>query len=513
MSKFVKTVLWLNMAAVTVLAVIYANLMISPGAVIEGHKDIETDCFACHTLFTGAADHKCVECHKVKDIGILTSKGKPVVKKEGKKPVAFHQRLTGTECVACHSDHEGIAIYRKAFKFSHDLLDKKTLKECVSCHAPTTPKDQTHQKLSPEMLADCGSCHTTEKWKPASFKHDLLPKADLENCVSCHKAATPKDKLHDASTKRCVLCHVTDKWKPLDFKHDILAKRELNNCAQCHTAHTPRDKTHDALPREMREKCGACHKTDKWKPATFKHDALAKAELDNCMSCHKSATPKDKTHDSLSPRTLAKCGLCHVTDKWKPATFKHTALPKPELDRCDDCHRAATPKDKTHQSLAPEMLAKCGACHTTEKWKPATFKHTALPKAELENCASCHKAVTPKDKTHNRLTPEMLIKCGICHKTDKWKPAGFKHEILPRAELRQCITCHANKAPNDERHRNASKRCGNCHYTDKWEPAKKRDVSPSGARSSGTSRRNGGGGMTLPSLGSEWWLGGGDDDD
>jgi len=492
MSRLVKNILWLNMGVLTVLAIIYASLMISPGHVIEGHKDIEGDCFACHTLFIGASDDKCVECHKVKDIGIRTTLGGAVFKKKGKTPVAFHQKLTAQECVACHSDHVGIAMYRAQFKFSHNLLDTATQKDCVACHGK--PKDNIHKSAS----TVCSQCHTSDKWKPATFKHELLPKAELAECVSCHKAATPKDKLHDTSSKKCGLCHVTDKWKPVEFKHDKLAKKDLENCAACHTAHTPKDKTHDSLSPGMLAKCGICHTTDKWKPATFKHNLLPKAELEQCVSCHKAVTPKDKLHKSVSD----KCGLCHVTDKWKPATFKHNMLPKVELEQCASCHKAATPKDKTHDRLTAEMRVKCGICHITDKWKPATFKHSLLPKAELKQCASCHKAATPKDKTHDRLTAEMRIKCGICHKTEKWKPAGFKHDLLPRAELRQCVTCHAAKAPNDQRHRNASKRCGNCHYTDRWEPAKKRNVSPSG-----TPSNNGG------SLGGNWWLGGGGGDD
>ena len=507
MSRFVKTILWINMAAVTVLAVIYAHLMISPGPVIEGHKEFETDCFECHTLFTGAADHKCVTCHKVKDIGILTSKGKPVVKKLGKTPVAFHQKLTGTECVACHSDHEGVSIYRKAFKFSHELLDKQTLKDCVACHKPAIPTDKTHQTLSPDVLADCQSCHTTGKWKPASFKHDLLPKMELAQCVNCHDPVTPKDKLHNSVTKKCGVCHLTDKWKPLEFKHDTMKPADLNRCADCHTIHTPRDKTHDSLTPELLAKCGTCHKTDKWKPATFKHDLLPKMELQKCAACHTSKTPKDKTHDSLAPEMLAKCGSCHTTDKWKPATFKHESLRKADLQKCVACHKKATPRDKTHDSLAPQMLAKCASCHTTDKWKPATFKHDLLPKMELEQCSACHKAATPKDKTHDRLTAEMRVKCGICHTTDKWKPAGFKHDLLPRAELRQCATCHLKQKPRDNDHRDVSDRCGNCHYTTKWEPAKDRAITRS------RSSRSGGGSGGFPSLGGEWWLGNGDDDD
>jgi len=351
MSRLVKNILWLNMAVVAVLTFVYADLMVSPGHVITGHKDIQGDCFACHTLFVGATDSKCIECHKVKDIGIRTTRGAVMFKDLGKVPVAFHQKLPEQECVACHSDHAGIAIYRARFKFSHALLDGETRKDCVACHAK--PQDKIHEKASTK----CSQCHTDEKWKPATFKHELLAAADLAQCTSCHQASTPKDKLHETSSKKCGLCHLTDKWKPVDFKHEKLPRADLEQCGACHTAHKPKDKVHE----KASDKCGLCHLTEKWKPATFKHDLLPKAELEQCASCHKK--PTDKLHQSASE----KCGQCHVTEKWKPAIFKHEALPRAELRQCVNCHANKAPNDERHRAASK----RCGNCHYTNRWEPA----------------------------------------------------------------------------------------------------------------------------------------------
>ena len=351
MSKFVKILLWLNLAAILVLAIVYPGLMISPGPVIKGHQEYATDCFACHTPLFGARSEKCISCHKVDDIGLLTTKGKPVVK--SKPATAFHQKLLGQDCVACHSDHEGVIVFREVKKFSHALVDDKTLKQCVGCHK--VPADRLHE-ATPK---DCLMCHITDKWKPATFKHELLLKKQLNNCQSCHLQKTPRDKLHENASKDCKVCHSTNKWKPAIFKHEFLAKKQLNNCQSCHLQKTPKDKLHENASKD----CKVCHSTKKWKPAIFKHELLAKKQLNNCQSCHLKKTPKDKLHENASKD----CKVCHSTKKWKPATFKHELLPKSELRVCENCHIKKMPADRLHR----ESTKRCKNCHTINKWKPA----------------------------------------------------------------------------------------------------------------------------------------------
>ena len=64
MNLTVKLVLAANLIACTVLAFVYPHLMIGPGQLIPGHAELETDCFACHTLFRGAAAQRCIVCHQ-----------------------------------------------------------------------------------------------------------------------------------------------------------------------------------------------------------------------------------------------------------------------------------------------------------------------------------------------------------------------------------------------------------------------------------------------------------------
>lgn len=255
MSRFVKTIMWANLAVIAVLAFMYPHLTISPGQLIPDHRELEQNCFACHTPIIGARSSKCIECHAVKDIGIRTTKGKPITKPASKSPVPFHQKLVEQECIACHSDHTGVMPFRKHQAFSHDLLEPATRDLCVSCHKK--PVDKLHEKASDT----CTTCHAKDKWKPATFKHELLPPNDLAQCFECHKK--PTDKVHDKASEKCGQCHKTDKWEPAFFKHELLPRAELRQCKTCHAKQAPNDQRH----RESSGRCGNCHYTDKWEPA------------------------------------------------------------------------------------------------------------------------------------------------------------------------------------------------------------------------------------------------------
>lgn len=271
MNPIIKSILLINVMILVVIVFVYPHLMVSPGKVIESHHTLETDCFACHTLFTGASSEKCATCHKVEDIGIRSSKGVPLVKK--KPSVAFHQGLLEKDCVACHSDHVGVAVYRMRQPFSHQLLANESNKQCNVCHSK--PVDNLHKPLS----KNCNLCHVTDKWKPASFKHSLLPRAELENCVSCHKNKTPADKYHRQASDKCGTCHTTEKWKPASFNHNkyFVLDGKHRRCKMCHRT-----------PDYKQYSCYACHEHS---PEEVKEKHLKEGirDFENCVACHRSA--------------------------------------------------------------------------------------------------------------------------------------------------------------------------------------------------------------------------------
>jgi len=275
MRPTVKLILILNLVILAVLVFAYPHLMVSPGKLIDAHKVSETDCFACHDVLFGASSEKCITCHKVADIGLLTTKGMPQLNK--KSNVAFHQKLLGQDCVACHSDHEGVAIYRKKHKFSHQLLDTASREQCVACHRK--PEDEKHREVSDV----CTQCHSSEKWKPATFDHKLLKKVELEQCTKCHKSKMPTDKLHQQTSGKCGQCHSTEKWKPATFEHGkwFVFDEDHERCTTCHR--TPSYKT----PNYKEYTCYFCHEHTPWK---IKEEHLEEGihDFENCVLCHRS---------------------------------------------------------------------------------------------------------------------------------------------------------------------------------------------------------------------------------
>jgi hypothetical protein len=219
--KAVLSVILANLAFLLALAFVYPHLMISPGKLIDAHLELTTDCFACHTPFLGSTPEKCIVCHKVDEIGLVTTKGLPIAGE--KKGVAFHQKLVEDDCVACHSDHKGVKAFRPIGQFSHALLDPSLEKQCDGCHG--SPGDALHQKI----VGNCGQCHTQDAWTPATFDHDQYFRFDQNHtteCVTCHID-------NDYGKYTCYGCHEHSRSK-IREEHVEEGIYDYENCVECH---------------------------------------------------------------------------------------------------------------------------------------------------------------------------------------------------------------------------------------------------------------------------------------
>jgi hypothetical protein len=216
-----------NLVVLIALAFVYPHLMVSPGALVRGHAELATDCFACHAPLRGASSARCIQCHAPADIGLKTTKGAPLP--VGARKARFHQDLIEQDCMACHSDHLGPKLTQRSRKpFSHAMLRAAARDRCDTCHA--APKNDLHKALS----VGCDQCHKTEAWKPATLAHDKF---------------FPLDKDHNAT---CVTCHVANNYKQY-------------TCYGCHE-HTPANMQ-----------------------AKHREEGVAES-LDNCVRCHRSAS-------------------------------------------------------------------------------------------------------------------------------------------------------------------------------------------------------------------------------
>ncbi len=224
MSGIVRWILAANLAVLAALSFVYPHLMVGPGKLIPGHKELDQDCFACHAGFRGATSERCTSCHKPADIGRLTSTGKPITKPlTGAMKTPFHQKLISQDCMACHSDHAGVKRYPLHGRFNHAMLQKDARELCQSCHV--APKDELHQKIS----GSCGQCHSQEKWTPASFDHEksfVLDRDHNVKCVTCHVQ-------NDYSRYTCYGCH---EHTPASIRREHIEEgiRDFDNCVECH---------------------------------------------------------------------------------------------------------------------------------------------------------------------------------------------------------------------------------------------------------------------------------------
>ncbi len=220
-SKTYIVIVVVNLAILVLLAIFYPQLMISPGKPIDAHADLATDCFACHSSFIGSPPEKCIACHKVEEIGKITTKGLPIEKE--KKNVAFHQKLIEDDCVSCHSDHKGVQPFRPIRHFSHNLLESTLLKQCDSCHSK--PVDDLHRKVK----GNCSQCHTQDSWIPATFEHEKYFRFDKDHdtdCVTCHIN-------NDYANYSCYGCHEHSRSK-IREEHVEEGIRDYEKCTECH---------------------------------------------------------------------------------------------------------------------------------------------------------------------------------------------------------------------------------------------------------------------------------------
>jgi hypothetical protein len=282
--RWLLAVIGANLLVLVALIFVYPHLMVSPGSLVQGHAELDPDCFACHSPWRGAASQRCAKCHLLPDIGLRTTKGAPLAQRTVK--TSFHQELIEQDCMACHSDHQGPKLTQRSRKpFSHALLRTAVRKRCESCH--TAPTDKVHRDLS----VSCGQCHTLERWKPATFDHALLAKAVLERCEGCHKA--PTDSLHRQLKGNCGQCHSQERWKPATFDHDKYFVLDRDHNTKCVTCHTNDDYS--------RYTCYGCHEHRRDK-VRAEHLEEGIRDFENCVECHRSASEEPRRRGSREGR-------------------------------------------------------------------------------------------------------------------------------------------------------------------------------------------------------------------
>ncbi len=296
----------------------FPHWMFQPGELIQPHQKINKDCSACHELFKGIPNSKCISCHAISEIG----KDSLTLDSTQEKKVRFHQQLADQKCTSCHTDHHG--LHAKINHFEHTLLSTSNANDCKSCHAP--PENSLHQMSS----TNCGGCHQTQGWKMlANFNHQQIEVANQNNCVACH--LNPTNAMHQNISNECGACHNTTAWKGnVKFNHSMIQGKDAKNCIACH------QKPNDGMHQMSNETCTTCHSQDHWKPATFEHSRyfiLDGNHTASCNTCHTNKNFKSYT-----------CYGCHEHSESKILS-EHQEEGITNLNNCVSCHRSGNEHD------------------------------------------------------------------------------------------------------------------------------------------------------------------------
>jgi hypothetical protein len=262
-------------ASAIALSALSPHLMLNPGKLSQGHIKNEKECSSCHQLLKGISSERCIECHKVDEIGLQQWKEDST--NMGKEAVLFHAKLLDIECSSCHTDHKGRDPKLSLMAFNHTLLPDNILATCNSCH--TTPKDSLHTMVS----VSCNNCHNVSKWKLAGeFNHTQVKASLRNNCTACHHK--PTDALHQDLLENCNKCHGTQQWIPADFDHDSYFQLDRDHnvkCATCHTASNYKAYT-----------CYGCHEHSEAR-IRDEHIEEGITNFTDCASCHQSGDKHD----------------------------------------------------------------------------------------------------------------------------------------------------------------------------------------------------------------------------
>jgi hypothetical protein len=204
----------------------FPNVAISRGDVTDSHSGIARKCWSCHQPFRGAAIEKCISCHKIRDIGRVTTGGDPLSGRSAKPKVLFHAGLANKDCSACHAVHIGGKYTRTATKFRHDLLADSIKSDCLSCHNGQKPLDNLHRAANKQ----CHTCHGTGSWRPATFDHNAYFRFDSNHpsrCDTCHTDTA------SYASYTCYGCHAHT-LANMTAAHAEEGIRNLEQCARCH---------------------------------------------------------------------------------------------------------------------------------------------------------------------------------------------------------------------------------------------------------------------------------------
>ncbi len=212
--------------------------MMSPGKVIAGHANFESNCSACHASGDGGLDQwlansidpglaisdseRCLKCHSdlsqetfsphnmaTEQLTQLTMHAENQAENLGSFTDLLSRRSSDDPhelaCAVCHREHHG------------RLFDLKQLsdQQCQTCHANTFhsfekghPAFENYPYERRSRIYFDHATHLLQYFKDDSFKRVMPDGESLQQCNSCHVVDEAGNRMLTASfEKTCASCH------------------------------------------------------------------------------------------------------------------------------------------------------------------------------------------------------------------------------------------------------------------------------------------------------------------
>jgi len=220
---------WITLLTTTLLGLVamvaWPQVMIMPGPLASHHHAQQADCFTCHTPLRGTPEAKCLACHALAGIGLLTTTGQPLPVPTWRSNL-IHNVQPGT-CMDCHFEHYLKGRPAQAEHFPHEILSPALLDSCGACHAAQMPQNQFHAFPA----TTCMPCHNLTRWDMVKFDHSrfVLDRAHNVACAICHTATT------GFTGYTCYGCHTHTPANMQSMHVGVpMNNVPLNNCVVCH---------------------------------------------------------------------------------------------------------------------------------------------------------------------------------------------------------------------------------------------------------------------------------------
>jgi len=461
----------------------------SPGELSRVHSELDDSahCLECHGSGKRVNREGCLSCHEILASRIDAGLG-------------LHSDEEYRACETCHIEHHG-----KDFEL---IWWGEEGRSSFDHGATGYPLRGAHAKIS------CEKCHNPQRI--SSQEEFLAQKKNLEttflgldsSCLSCHA----DEHRGQVAADSCSSCHNSVAWMPIPhFDHDetkfpLSGKHVGTECAKCHRRVPDPDSTEDDTYLQFSvaafSRCTDCHRDP--------HEGRLGA---NCSGCHSTSRwadlnqarfDHDRTRFSLQGmHRMTPCSRCHPAGtQFRVARF----------DACQDCHQDI----HLGQFAGRADRGACEACHTADRFSPATYTLEAHQESNypLEGahlaaaCVSCHQRVPSREVLmstrqsalrSDALPPETVQfrfdstacadchrdphagevdslmttqGCQACHSLAGWREVDFDHgvtefELAGKHVQTACSACHKSGSLESEqgilRMSSASSECTSCH--------------------------------------------------